>query len=93
MLQKYELLTIIKPESFSETEKKIVEFLKKQLGDKAIEKKEDLGKKTLVYPIKKMKEGNYYLFTLSCDSEKILEVSAKLKTFESIVRFLLVKKK
>lgn len=92
MLQTYELLTIIKPEEFSETEKKTVEFLKKQLGEKSIEKKDDLGKKTLVYPIKKVKEGNYLLFTLAAEPAKITEVSAKLKTFESIVRYLLVKK-
>lgn len=93
MVHAYELIVMIKPDEVQDTVKKLTEIIKKLLPGETSIKKEELGKKTLAYPIKKIKEANYFLFSISCDAAKIPELSQKLKTFEKILRFLLIRRK
>lgn len=93
MINNYELIVMIRPDEVEKTIKTVTELFKKLLPTEADIKKEELGKKTLAYPVEKVKEANYFLFSISCDGAKILELSQKLKTFEKVLRFLLVRRK
>ncbi|MBI2616782.1 30S ribosomal protein S6 [Candidatus Gottesmanbacteria bacterium] len=93
MTHTYELLVISKPEEREDTEKKLTDLIKIHLSEKGLTKKEDLGKKVLAYPINRLNEGHYLLFTLTTESDKIQSFTQKLRSFEAIVRHLLVRRK
>ena len=54
--------------------------------------KNEMGKQLLAYPIKKEKEGNYWLFSIQADPQLIAKINGKLKMEENILRFLILRK-
>ncbi|HOL48145.1 MAG TPA: 30S ribosomal protein S6 [bacterium] len=50
----------------------------------------DLGIKPLAYPIKKRKNGYYYLFYFVADTKSTARIHNKIKYLEGILRFLIV---
>ncbi|MCJ7739715.1 30S ribosomal protein S6 [Candidatus Microgenomates bacterium] len=87
---KYELMVILPSSVSGEEEKKIFAQIKKAALDLVkISEPKLFGKKTLVYPIKKIKEGNYYLFDVE---GQIKPFSQKIQSIETILRYLIVKK-
>lgn len=48
------------------------------------------GKKKLAYPIKKTRNGFYILSIFNLDGEKIQGLDGKLRSIESIIRYLVV---
>lgn len=51
---------------------------------------EMLGKKKLAYPIKKTRNGFYVVQTFNLDPSKLQELDNKLRSIESIIRYLVV---
>ena len=49
-----------------------------------------LGKKKLAYPVKKTRNGFYILSTFQMEGEKIKELDNKLRSIDSIIRYLIV---
>lgn len=92
MLNSYELVLILKTSVSEEGRKKIIEEIKKLLptSEKKFEVK-DFGKRQLSYPIKKEKEGNYYLLTLNMEGKEAASLNSKLKLNEGVLRYLLVR--
>lgn len=93
-MNNYELTLVINP-ILGERERadlllKITNFIEKEEGK--IGKKEDWGKKTLFYPIKKHKEGIYFLWEITLPLKSASIVDKKIKLEENIIRYLLVKK-
>lgn len=90
-MQSYELVFILTPELEGQGQKEInkLEELITSLKGK-VKKKEVWGKKTLAYPIKKLKEGIYVKFDLSFPPENIKEWENKIKLEEKIIRYLLI---
>jgi small subunit ribosomal protein S6 len=92
MKNTYELVLVLKVTADNKEFDKVIEEINKIIknGGKII-KNEDLGKKILAYQIKKETEANYRMLTLEMLSEHVKELSAKLKTNESVLRSLILK--
>jgi small subunit ribosomal protein S6 len=92
MQNRYELMLIVRFQAPEVEENKFKEFIGKFIPDKKkIVSLKNLGKKLLAYPIKKEKEGFYWLATLALDGKEVYTLSSKLKLENSILRFLFVK--
>lgn len=92
-MPKYELMYILSsavsdndiPAISSEVDK----FIQAQGGELAAT--EMLGKKKLAYPIKKTRNGFYVLSTFQMEAgKKLMELDNKLRSMESIIRYLFV---
>ena len=91
-MPKYELMYILSsavsdndaPQISSEIDK----FIQEQGG--TILTQEMLGKKKLAYPIKKTRNGFYILQTFNFDSAKTAGLDNKLRSLDSIIRYLVV---
>lgn len=89
-MPKYELMYILSsavsdndvPAVVAEVDK----YIQQQGG--VILNQELLGKKKLAYPIKKTRNGFYVVQTFNLDPRKIQEFDNKLRSIESIIRYL-----
>ncbi|MBI4990474.1 30S ribosomal protein S6 [Candidatus Gottesmanbacteria bacterium] len=91
MLNPYELVLIFKTSVSEDNRKKTIEELKKLLKTSGQTDVKDWGKRQFAYPIKKEKEGNYYLLTADAEGKEVAEVSNRLKLNEDVLRYLLVR--
>ena len=91
-MPKYELMYIIGASVSDDEIPKVTDEVKKfiEASGGLIEKHEDLGKKKLVYPIKKTRNGNYILDNFSAPSDKINDIEHLIRTNQSIIRHLIV---
>lgn len=92
-MRAYELVLVIKS-GISETDrKKVLDIALKALGEAKTEVVE-WGKKPLSYPIKKEREGFYYLFNVDYPDESAIPADFEKKLFanENILRHLFVRK-
>ena len=92
-MQTYELTLIL---SGSFDEKKIKEQLSKfeklvKDSNGAITNREDWGKRTLAYPIKKNLEGVYIFYNLVLEELRVNPLARLLENDDNILRHLLVK--
>lgn len=93
MRNQYELMLIVKSQTIEEAEKKITELVGKYLKDKGkIASITPLGRKQLVYPIKKERSGNFLLLKLELSGKEVGQLSEKLRLEEDILRYLFIKK-
>jgi small subunit ribosomal protein S6 len=94
MLNSYEAMYIVDP-ALSEQE---VEALTKRLESEIVEKGgeivdlQHLGKKRLAYPVKKEKDGFYFLLYFRLASDRGSELRAGYRLNDSILRFLIIRK-
>lgn len=86
-------MALVFKSSLAETgRKKLLETIKKWLGEVKILKEEEWGEKAFSYPIKKEKSGFYYF--LSLEGNGILsDFEKRLLGQEEILRHLLIRKK
>ena len=89
----YEVMYIVDPETAAD---KIVE-LNETIG-KLIEKEggtivrmDDIGMRTLAYPIKKRKDGYYVLFEVDGTGQEIMELERRMRVNDAIIRFVTVR--
>lgn len=93
-MRSYEL-TLIFPSSLDEAgQEKILTKIKKIITDAGgkIGKIDEWGKRQLTYPIKKQKEGVYFLLNLELEGKEAKQIEEKLKLEEVILRHLLIRK-
>lgn len=66
--------------------------LKKLVSDHngKITKEENLGKKSLAYPIKKNHSANFYCWTFEMDNKQVTEFRKKLNFNDKLIRYLLL---
>jgi small subunit ribosomal protein S6 len=93
-MRKYEAMFIIKPD-LSEEEKKV---LFNQLNEAIIKNKGNVvqsgvwsEKRNLIFPIKKYREGIYYLVNFTLEPAIITELKSAYKLNEGILRVLITK--
>ena len=94
MMDKYEIMFIVKNTIEEEKVKKIADSLKDLItNDKGniIDFKE-IGKRKLAYPIKKEVTGTYYVMTVEANHDTIKEFSRKVSINENVLRHLVIKK-
>ena len=93
MTNHYELLYIV-PANYTEDELGPLKETVKTLITKAggtITLEDNLGKKKLVYPIKKAHNGYYLLYEFDLDGKALLKLNTDLKLTSEILRHLIVK--
>ena len=91
MKNEYELMLVLSPKATESDEKKMIELVKAQLsnGGKVVSETQE-GKKQLAYPIRREKEGIFWLLTLSDGAGDIKNLTNKLQQEQLVLRFLLV---
>ncbi len=69
------------------------QLLEKLLGDAGakITKLDDIGLRTLAYPIKKEEEGHYLYYELQMDPAQVAAVEAQLRLSTLILKYLFVR--
>lgn len=92
-LRSYELLAIFSPEitlgRMDDKTQEISTLIESEGGQ--ISAKDNLGLKSLSYPIKKQSEGNYVLFNLNTNPSSISALNKTLNEDEGILRFSIIK--
>ena len=85
---------IVKSTNESDVVKKTAEAMKSYVAEnkgKVVEFNE-LGEKTLAYPIKKEVSGYYYVMVIEADKNAVSELNRKASINENILRHLILKK-
>ena len=92
-MRKYEMTLILDPNLTVVKKKELIAKIKKILegGKGKVEKSDEWGKKSLAYPIKKMKEGDYLFWEVSLPEKSPIEIDKKLRLENEILRCLLVR--
>ena len=89
----YETVFILKPNLSSE---KIEAVLAKTKGiitssEGTIILSDSWGKRRLAYPVKKYKEGSYYLFHFQSEGKVIAELENLFETSDSVIKYITIK--
>ena len=89
-MRDYELVFIIHPDQGEETLSELVERVKNWItGSGGVITKEDVwGMRKLAYPIRKQKEGQYFLMQFQADPSFISELDRNMHLVEPIIRHL-----
>jgi len=92
LMRLYDVALVLRSATTSTQKDKLLETVKKWLGEAKVEKVEEWGKKKLSYPIKKENEGYYII--LSVESEKGVQgdFEKRLIMEETILRHLVLRK-
>ena len=92
-LRTYEVMYIVNPETDGEK----IEKLNDAVG-KLIEKEggevvrcDNVGIRTLAYPIQKKTEGHYVLFEINGSGQEILELERRMRVNDLIMRYITVR--
>ncbi len=93
-MREYELTVLVDGKLDEKTVSKVVKDLSELLTKvKAkIKSKTDPAKKQMAYEIEGTREAYYLFFDLELDPATVLEVDAKVKLIDNVIRYLLVKK-
>lgn len=93
MVRDYELVYIVSPEVSDETLQSISERISQFITsrDGAILKSESWGKRKLAYPIRRFREGIYYLTQFKISPDQARELENTLHLSEDVIRHLLVR--
>ena len=91
-MRSYDVVLIFRTNITKAVQEKLLDSVKKWLGDGKIAKVDDWGKKSFAYPIKKTREGNYLL--LDVESEKGIPVDFEKRVLieEAILRHLVIRR-
>jgi small subunit ribosomal protein S6 len=89
----YEVMYIVDPETDGEKVAKLNEavgkLIEKEGGE--IVRMDDIGLKTMAYPIQKKEEGYYVLFEINGTGQEILELERRMRVNDMIMRFITVR--
>ncbi len=89
----YEVMYIIDPETAADKITKLNEavgnLIEKEGG--TVVRMDDVGRKTLAYPINKKTEGHYVLFEIEGSGQEILELERRMRVNDMIIRYMTVR--
>jgi len=93
-LENYEGLFIIKPDIKEEDVKGIFKTIADHVSKNggSIKKEEIWGKKQLVYPVKKFKEGYYYKLDFTAPADAIAKMESSYKLNQDILRTMITRR-
>ena len=90
-MRTYEAVCVFRPEDEAfNTGRDAVRTELQSLGA-TITKEDDMGRRTLAYPINKTSQGHYYLFVVEMDPASVQQTEDHLKLKVDMLRFLLVR--
>ena len=89
----YDLCLVFGPDQVKTDQEKLLAKIKEEVEklDGKVEKQDEWGKRELSYPIKRFKEGVFFLLRLVLPSGSVAGLEKKIKIDEDILRYLLVK--
>jgi len=92
-MRTYEVMYIVDPETDGDKVAKLNEavgkLIEKEGGE--IVRMDDIGLKTMAYPIQKKEEGYYVLFEINGTGQEILELERRMRVNDMIIRFITVR--
>ena len=92
-MNKYEAIFIINPSveeaGIKELTKRFSDLLN---SDGTVESVEEIGLKTLAYPVKKCKEGFYVLINFNANGAIIAELERNFRITDEVIKFMVIKK-
>ena len=89
----YEVMYIVDPETPADRLTKLNEAVGKLIEKEGGEvvKREDIGLKTMAYPINKKTEGFYILFEIEGSGQEIAELERRMRVNDMIMRYITVR--
>ena len=93
-MNNYDALFIIKPDLKEDDVKNLFKALADGVTKNggAITKEESWGKKQLVYPVKKFKEGYYYKLDFTAPADAITKLEESYKLNQDILRTMITRR-
>lgn len=89
----YEVMYIIDPETAADKittlNDAVGKLIEKEGG--TIVRMDDIGMRTLAYPIKKRKDGYYVLYEIEGTGQEILELERRMRVNDAIIRYVTVR--
>ena len=89
----YEVMYIIDPETAADKITKLNDavgkLIKKEGGE--VVRMDDIGMKTMAYPIEKKTEGHYVLFEIEGSGQEIAELERRMRVNDMIMRYITVR--
>lgn len=92
-MRQYQLCLVLNPTQEKKEQEELLKKIQLEVEklEGKIDKQEEWGKKELSYPIKRSREGNFFLLTLSLPPASVSNLERKMKLEERVIRYLLVK--
>ena len=89
----YEVMYIIDPETSADKITKLNEAVGKLVEKEGgtVVRMDDVGRRTLAYPINKKTEGYYVLFEINGSGQEILELERRMRVNDMIIRYMTVR--
>ena len=93
-MNKYEGMLLLKPDLTKEGLDKVLGQIRDIIGKNkgTLTEMKDWGKQKMAYPIKKYKEGAYYLLDFHIEPEAIQKIKRSFGLNEEILRVLITKR-
>ena len=89
----YEVMYIIDPETPADRITKlntaVGNLIEKEGG--TVVRMDDIGRRTLAYPIEKKTEGHYVLFEIEGSGQEIAELERRMRVNDMIIRYMTVR--
>ena len=89
----YEVMYIIDPETPADKITKlntaVGNLIEKEGG--TVVRMDDIGRRTLAYPIEKKTEGHYVLFEIEGSGQEIAELERRMRVNDMIIRYMTVR--
>ncbi len=89
----YEVMYIIDPETVEDDISRLSESLQTVVTDQGgtITKTENMGRRTLAYPINRKNEGFYVLFEIEGSGSEIAELERRMRVNDQVMRYITVR--
>ena len=93
-MNNYEGIFIIKPDLKEEDVKTVFKSVSDAVTKNGgnIKKEESWGKRQLVYPVKKFKEGYYYKLDFLAPADAVLKLEASYKLNQDVLRTMITRR-
>lgn len=93
-MPQYELVFVVRPELEEEPLAALVNKVSQTISDLQgqVQQIEPWGKRKLAYPIKKYREGFYYLMLIELPASAVRSLDRTLRFTEDVIRHLIVRK-
>lgn len=93
-MPQYELVLVVQPELEEEPLNALVNKVSQTIGDLhgQVQQIEPWGKRRLAYPIKRYREGFYYLMLMELPASAVRSLDKSLRLTEDVIRHLIVRK-
>ncbi len=89
----YEVMLILSPEAESERQTQILDRIKEiaATGKSSVDNVDEWGKKRLAFEIDHIRDGYYYVITLTATTDVLDEISRILRITDEVIRFMPVR--